>query len=207
VEDLPENRLNQQKGSSPRFAAVAIGGSAGGISAVTTIVAALPACFPLPVVVVLHQSPDQPPCWVEYLGHQAKLPVTEAEDKMPLVAGTVYCAPPGYHLLLETDGALALSVDEKVNFSRPSIDLLFSSAADAFGAALIGVVLTGANNDGAAGLAEIAAAGGLTMVQSPCTAQWPTMPAAALQAVPEALVADLEDIAVKLVELCTVKGV
>ena len=190
-----------QRGASPRFAATVIGGSAGGISAVTAIVSGLPASFPLPVVLVLHQSPDQPPCWVEYLGRQARLPVTEAEDKMPLTAGTVYCAPPGYHLLMETDGSLALSVDAKVNFARPSIDLLFSSAAEAFGAALIGIVLTGANNDGARGLAEIVAGGGLAMVQSPRTAEWPTMPEAALQAVPEALVVNLEDIAITLVEL------
>jgi two-component system chemotaxis response regulator CheB len=190
-----------KKGASHRFAAAVIGGSAGGICAVTTILSALPASFPLPVVVVLHQSPDQTPCWVAYLGEQAWLPVTEAEDKMPLVPGTVYCAPPAYHLLLETDGTLALSVDEKVNFARPSIDLLFSSGADAFGGALIGIVLTGANRDGASGLAEIAAAGGLAMVQSSRTAEWPTMPEAALQAVPGALVVDLEDIAKTLVRL------
>ena len=115
---------------------------------------------------------------------------------------TVHCAPPGYHLLVETDGTLALSVDAKVNFARPSIDLLFASAADAFGPALIGVVLTGANGDGARGLAEIAAAGSLALVQSPRTAEWPAMPEAALQAVPQALVVDLEAIAETLVRLC-----
>ena len=120
---------------------------------------------------------------------------------MPLSAGMIHCAPAGYHLLLETDGTLALSVDEKVNFTRPSIDLLFASAADAFGPALIGIVLTGANGDGARGLAEIAAAGGLVMVQSPRTAEWRVMPEAALHAAPQALVVDLEEIAEKLAEL------
>jgi two-component system chemotaxis response regulator CheB len=190
-----------KKGASHRFAAAVIGGSAGGISAVTTILTALPSSFPLPVVVVLHQSADQPSCWLEYLGRQARLPVTEAEDKMPVTAGTVYCAPPGYHLLMERDRTLALSVDDKVNFARPSIDLLFTSAADAYGPALIGIVLTGANNDGARGLAEIAACGGLAMVQSPRTAEWPAMPAAALQGAPQALEMDLHEIAEKLIEL------
>jgi two-component system chemotaxis response regulator CheB len=202
MEGLPQDRLNQSgQERSRRFAAAVIGGSAGGISAVTTIVSALPASLPLPVVVVLHQSPGEPLGWVEYLGRHARLPVVEAEDKMPLSAGTIHCAPAGYHLLLETDGTLALSVDEKVNFVRPSIDLLFASAADAFGPALIGIVLTGANCDGARGLAEIAAAGGLIMVQSPRTAEWPAMPAAALQAAPQALVVDLEEFAEKLAEL------
>ena len=202
MEGLPQDRLKRWgQGRSRRFAAVVIGGSAGGISAVTAIVSALPASLPLPVVVVLHQSPGEPLGWVEYLGRHARLPVVEAEDKMPLTPGTVHCAPAGYHLLLETDGTLALSVDEKVNFSRPSIDLLFASAADAFGPALIGIVLTGANGDGARGLAEIAAGGGLAMVQSPRTAEWPAMPEAALQATPQALVVDLEEIAEKLAEL------
>jgi two-component system chemotaxis response regulator CheB len=202
MEGLPQDRLKRQEyRASRRFAAAVIGGSAGGIRAVTTIVSALPAALPLPVVVVLHQSPGEALSWVEYLGRQARLPVVEAEDKMPLAAGTIYCAPAGYHLLLETDGTLALSVDEKVNFSRPSIDLLFVSAADAFGPALIGIVLTGANGDGARGLAQIAAAGGLAMVQSPRTAEWPVMPEAALRAAPQAMVVDLEAIADKLVEL------
>jgi len=190
-----------EEGRPGRFGAVVLGGSAGGISAVTAIVAALPESFPLPLTVALHQSPDQSLGWVKYLDRQARLPVVEAEDKMPLAAGTVHCAPPGYHLLLETDGTLALSVDAKVNFARPSIDLLFSSAADAFGPTLIGVVLTGANGDGARGLAEIAAAGGLALVQSPRTAEWPAMPEAALQTTPQALVVDLEAIAATLVRL------
>lgn len=206
MEGLPQDRLKRpEKGRSRRFAAAVIGGSAGGINAVTTIVSALPASLPLPVVVVLHQSPGEPLGWVEYLGRHASLPVVEAEDKMPLSAGMIHCAPAGYHLLLETDGTLALSVDEKVNFTRPSIDLLFASAADAFGPALIGIVLTGANGDGARGLAEIAAAGGLVMVQSPRTAEWRVMPEAALQAAPQALVVDLEEIAEKLAELSLVQ--
>jgi two-component system chemotaxis response regulator CheB len=127
--------------------------------------------------------------------------VVEVEDKMPLAASAIHCAPAGYHLLMEQDGSFSLSVDEKVHYARPSIDLLFSSAAAAFGPALIGVILTGANADGAEGLAEIAARGGIAVVQSLQTSAWPTMPAAALQAVPQALVVELDAIAATLIAL------
>ena len=160
MESLPQARLNRP------FGVVVIGASAGGIAALCTILPALPATFPVPVVIVLHQHPGGGASWPEYLGRQTALAVVEVEDKMPLAAGTIYCAPAGYHLLLEQDSSFALSVDEKVHFSRPSIDLLFTSAADAFGSALIGVILTGANGDGAEGLAEIAARGGIAVVQS-----------------------------------------
>ena len=197
MEGLPQARLNRS------FGAVLIGASAGGIEALTTILPALPPSFPVPIVVVLHQHPGGGTSWPDYLGRQTGLPVVEAEDKLPLTAGTIYCAPAGYHLLLEHDGSCALSVDEKVHYSRPSIDLLFASAADAFGPALIGVILTGANADGAAGLAEIAARGGIAVVQSLQSAAWPAMPAAALQAVPQALVVTLPEIAKTLIALTT----
>lgn len=195
MEGLPQARLKRP------INAVVIGASAGGIAAITTILPALPASFLVPIVVVLHQHPGGGAGWPEYLGRQTALAVVEVEDKMPLTARTIHCAPPGYHLLMEQDGSFALSVDEKVHFARPSIDLLFSSAADAFGPALIGVILTGANDDGAEGLAEIAARGGVAVVQSPTSATWSTMPAAALQAVPQALVVDLEAIAATLIAL------
>jgi two-component system chemotaxis response regulator CheB len=195
MESLPQARLNRL------FGVVVIGASAGGIAALGTILPALPATFPVPVVVVLHQHPGGGAGWPEYLGRQTALAVVEVEDKMPLAAGTIHCAPAGYHLLMEQDGSFSLSVDEKVNFSRPSIDLLFSSAADAFGPALIGVILTGANGDGAEGLAEIAARGGIAVVQSLQSSAWPTMPAAALQAVPQALIVELDAIAAILITL------
>ena len=195
MEGLPQDRLNRL------FNAVVIGASAGGIAALTTILPALPSSFPVPIVAVLHQHPGGGAGWPEYLGRQTALAVVEVEDKMPLAAGTIHCAPPGYHLLMEQDGSFALSIDEKVHYARPSIDLLFSSAAVAFGPALIGIILTGANDDGAEGLAEIAARGGIAVVQSPTSAAWPTMPAAALQAVPQALVVDLEAIAATLMAL------
>ena len=195
MEGLSQGRLSRS------FGAVVIGASAGGIAALTTILPALPATFPVPIVVVLHQHPGGGAGWPDYLGRLTALAVVEVEDKMPLAAGTIHCAPAGYHLLMEQDGSFALSVDAKVHFSRPSIDLLFSSAADAFGPALIGVILTGANGDGAEGLAEIAARGGVAVVQSLHSAAWPTMPAAALQAVPQALVVDLEAMATTLIAL------
>lgn len=189
-----------------RFSAVVIGGSAGGIRAVSTLVSALPPDFPLPVVIVLHQHPDAGHGWHELLRARTSLRVLEALDKTPLRAGTIHCAPANYHLLMESDSSLALSVDEKVNFARPSIDLLFSSAAEVFGPALIGVILTGANNDGARGLADIAASGGTAIVQSPESAEWPIMPAAALMAVPTALAIELEGIAAALSELTCLEG-
>ena len=195
MEGLPQARLNRS------FGAIVIGASAGGIAALGTILPALPATFPVPIVVVIHQHPGGSASWPEYLARQTALAVVEVEDKMPLTAGTIHCAPPGYHLLMEQDGSFALSVDEKVNYSRPSIDLLFSSAADAFGPALIGVILTGANADGAEGLAEIAARGGIAVVQSLQSSDWPAMPAAALQAVPQALVVDLAALATTLITL------
>ncbi len=203
MENLPQDRLNRRIFGEHirRFAAVVIGGSAGGVVALGTLVAALPPDFPLPIIVVLHQHPDSGHHLHEYLSTQTSLPVVEAEDKMPLTAGTIHCAPANYHLLMESDTILALSVDEKVNYARPSIDMLFFSAAEVFDSTLIGVILTGANNDGAHGLAKIAANGGLVIVQSPQSSQCPVMPVAALQAAPGALVLDLEEMATKLVEL------
>lgn len=195
MEGLPQARLKRS------FGAVVIGASAGGIAALGTILPALPATFLVPIVVVLHQHPGGSAAWPDYLARQTALAVVEVEDKMPLAAGTIHCAPPGYHLLMEQDGSFALSIDEKVHYARPSIDLLFASAADAFGPALIGVILTGANSDGAEGLAAIAARGGVAVVQSLQTADWPAMPAAALQAVPQALVIELDAMATTLIAL------
>lgn len=131
---------------------------------------------------MLHLPPHRPSRLVEVLSARAALPVREPDDKEPLAPGVVYVAPPGYHLLVERDATFSLSVDEAVNFSRPSLDVLFESAADALGASLVGVVLSGASDDGAAGLAAIARAGGVTIVQAPASAEVPTMPEAALAA-------------------------
>lgn len=159
---------------------IVIGGSAGALDALTVILATLPPTLRVPIVLVLHILPDKPSYLVEVLGRHCALRVKEAEDKEPLSAGTLYVAPPNYHVLLEKNGCLALSVDEPLFFSRPSIDVLFDSTADAFGPEALGVLLTGASEDGARGLAHMRRAGGRTVVQSPESAAVRTMPDAAL---------------------------
>lgn len=161
--------------------AVVIGGSAGALEALFAIVAALSVGFSCPLVVVVHILPDRRSYLSEVLGARAKLPVKEAEATEPLAGGTVYIAPPNYHLLIERKRCFSLSVDEPVHHSRPSIDVLFESAARAYGPGLVGILLSGANEDGAQGLASIRRAGGTTIVQAPETAEVATMPRAALR--------------------------
>ncbi len=180
---------------------IAIGASAGAVDALAAILPALPAQFPYPILVVVHIREDRDSMLVELFRRQCALDIREAEDKLPLEDGVVYFAPPDYHLLVEADGWLALSVDEPVNFSRPSIDVLFESAAQAFGDRLVGVVLTGANQDGAHGLRSIIDAGGRAIVQDPSSAYAATMPQAAIAACPEAQPMSLEQIATYLRDL------
>jgi two-component system chemotaxis response regulator CheB len=161
--------------------AIVMGGSAGGLDALQAILPSLPRASSPPIAVVLHMLPGRPSGLASVLGGSTELVVKEAEDKEPMSAGTVYLASPGYHLLVEKDRSFALSVDDPVHFSRPSIDVLFESAADAFGTGLVGVLLSGANEDGARGLLRIRRAGGRTLVQSPETARAPRMPVAALE--------------------------
>lgn len=178
---------------------VVIGASAGGLSAVCTLLKLLPETFEIPIVVVQHRAKESM-ALAEVLQDCTRLRVMEAEDKMPLEARSVYIAPPDYHLLID-DGRLALSTEDLVLFSRPSIDVFFDSAADAYGSGVIGVVLTGANSDGSKGLKKIAARGGQALVQDPKTAEIQVMPAAAQKAVRSARIMDLEAIAAHLVKL------
>ena len=164
------------------YHAVVIGASAGGMKALLGVLAPLSAEFRLPVVVAQHVHATQGPCFVEHLNRETSLTVKEAQDKETVQSGFVYVAPPNYHLLVERGGTLSLSIDEKVNFSRPSIDVLFESAAHAWAPGLIGVILTGANHDGAQGLRLIRELGGLTIAQDPATADYPFMPQAAIDA-------------------------
>jgi len=168
--------------------AVVVGASAGAIEALLAILPALPADFPAPILVVVHIPPDRRSLIPQVLQPRCALLLREADDKEPAEAGNVYFAPADYHLLVERDGRLSLSTEEPVQFSRPSIDVLFETAADAYGAAAIAVVLSGANSDGAAGARAIARAGGLILIQSPETAQATAMPLAALAACPHAVV-------------------
>jgi two-component system chemotaxis response regulator CheB len=160
--------------------AIVIGGSTGALDALAVLLPALPKGCPIPVAIVVHLPPTRPSHLAEVLGARALLPVKEVEDKEPVAPGFIYIAPPGYHLLIERGRTFALSVDELLNFSRPAIDVLFESAADAYGHRLAGIVLTGANGDGARGLATVQRLGGLTIVQSPDSALARSMPEAAI---------------------------
>lgn len=166
--------------SAALIEAIAIGGSAGALDALAAILPALPRAFAAPIALVLHIPSGKPSYLIEVLGSMCALHVKEAEDKEPLEAGTVYVAPPDYHLLVEKHRCLSLSVDAPVLYSRPAIDVLFDTAADAYGPKLAGVLLAGGNQDGAAGLARIKRAGGVTLVQAPDSAVVRTMPQAAI---------------------------
>jgi two-component system chemotaxis response regulator CheB len=161
--------------------AVVIGASAGGVEVVSAVLAHIPARCRVSFMIVIHIPRDCPSLLPEVFGTRCLLPIREAEDKEPVQPGTVYCAPPDYHLLVDRGPTLALSDDAPVHFSRPSIDVLFESAADIYGDSLMGLALTGANRDGASGLATIARAGGRTIVQEPSSALAPYLPEAALQ--------------------------
>ncbi|HTP10073.1 MAG TPA: chemotaxis protein CheB [Anaerolineae bacterium] len=161
---------------------IVIGGSAGAMTALTELLPAIPANYPLPIVIVVHLHPRQDNSHIERLGGLCALKVKEADEKEPLQPGTIYLAPPNYHLLIEKDYTFSLSIDERVNYSRPAIDVLFESAVQAYGSHIVGVVLTGANNDGAEGLRKIKERGGLAVVQDPRTAESTYMPQAALEA-------------------------
>ncbi len=161
--------------------AVVIGASAGGVDALMTLLADLPAQWRLPVVVVLHLPENHESRLAEVFRPRTPLAVCEAADKAPVAPGTLYFAPPGYHLSIERDRSFSLSCEPPVSYSRPSIDVLMSSAADAYGRALAGMLLTGANEDGASGMLRIHQAGGLTAVQDPAEALVATMPGAALK--------------------------
>ena len=164
--------------------AVAIGASAGGVEVLSVLLSALPASCRASFFIVVHIPRERPSLLADVFGAKCALPVREAEDKEPVQPGTVYFAPPDYHLLLDRGPILALSSDEPVHFSRPSIDVLFDSAADIYGERLLGLILTGANQDGAEGLAAVGRAGGRTVVQEPGGAAVPFLPEAALQVGP-----------------------
>ena len=164
----------------PRIEAIVIGASAGGVEALLSILSALRSGFRLPIIVVLHLPEQRNSQLVEVMARRVPMPVVEAGDKMPIANGTLYLATPGYHLSVEHDRSLSLSLEERLHYSRPAIDYLFESAADAYGTGLLAILLTGANQDGARGLAEVKRLGGITVVQDPQEAQVATMPDAAL---------------------------
>ena len=186
-----------------RVDAIVIGASAGGVEALSVLLPALPADLRAPLFIVVHLPRERPSLLAEIFTRKCALKVMEAEDKMRVEPGTVYFAPSDYHLLLDEGPQLALSIDELVHFSRPSIDVLFESAADIYAERLMGIILTGANDDGTAGLAAIHRAGGVTIVQEPESAQVPLMALSALKRTPADFVLPLAEIAVLLQALAS----
>ena len=174
--------------------AVVIGASAGGFEALLAILKGLPATFPMPLVAVLHLPDNHESKLAELFGYRLSLQVREARDKESLAPGVLYFAPSGYHLSIENDYSFSLSCEERVSYARPSIDVLFASAADAYGKSLAGILLTGANYDGAAGLSGMQVAGALTIVQDPASAEVATMPEAAIRRMTPDLILPLAEI-------------
>jgi two-component system chemotaxis response regulator CheB len=181
---------------------IVIGGSLGGLVALEAILGALPADYPLPIAVAQHRDRDTGELLHTALQRCSRLPVADAEDKESIRPGQVYLAPPDYHMLIEGD-RFALSTEGPVGFARPSIDVLFESAADAWGARAVGVVLTGANRDGASGALRLRRRGALVVVQDPATALGPALPSAAITAGAASLVLPLEAIGPLLATLDT----
>jgi len=183
------------------FKAVVVGASAGGVEALLRVYASLPLRFSLPVITVLHLPDGRHSQLAEVFERRLMRPVREAADKAVIEPGMFYFAGPSYHLSVERNLSFSLSQEERVHYSRPAIDFLFSSAADAYAEALVGVLLTGANEDGAKGLATIKRAGGLTIVQDPAEAQVAVMPAAAIARCTPDHILPLHGIGVLLAEL------
>jgi two-component system chemotaxis response regulator CheB len=193
-------------GAPAGIEAVAVGVSAGALEALRVLLRPLPADFHPAMLIVTHNSSDGPHLLPGLLARECRLPVLEAEEREPVRPGHVYIAPPNYHLLVERERTFSLSVDERVCNVRPSVDVLFQSAADAYRRQLVGVVLTGANGDGARGLKAIRDAGGRTLAQDPETAYAPTMPLRAIEAGAVERVLPLDRLAVDLLALCASNG-
>lgn len=167
-----------------RIEAIVIGTSAGGIQTLQKIFLQLPEDFPVPIIVVQHLGASHSEFLIEVFQSRTKLRVKQADEKEKIKPGTIYFAPPDYHLMIEKNKTFSLSDEEKHNYARPSIDVLFETAADSFASSLVGVILTGANSDGAQGLKVIREKGGITIVQDPKSAEVATMPLAAMAAEP-----------------------
>ncbi|MBF0565937.1 MAG: chemotaxis protein CheB [Nitrospirae bacterium] len=184
-----------------KYEAVVIGVSAGGLVALKSLLSMLPNNLSFPIIIVQHLYYNIKDDFSDLLKGGSLLKIKQADDKEKINSGCVYIAPSNYHLLIEDDKTFSLSIDEMVNFARPSIDVLFESASDAYGACLIGIILTGANNDGSMGLKKIKDRGGLAVVQDPNTAEYSSMPLAAISATEVDHILPLEDIARLIIRL------
>ncbi|HLG40410.1 MAG TPA: chemotaxis protein CheB [Chitinophagaceae bacterium] len=178
-----------------RYEAIVIGVSSGGMNALKMFLSSLNKGFDIPIIIVQHTSPHSDSAWITLLNKGNCLKIKEADEKERIEDRTIYIAPPNYHLLVEKDRTFSLSVDERVNYARPSIDVLFETAADAYKDGLIGVILTGSNSDGTNGLKRIKEKGGLTIVQDPITAESRYMPDSAIAAMQVDHILSLENIA------------
>src|ERR1017187_1180771 len=176
------------------YEAIVIGVSSGGMKAMNIMFSLLPKDFNTPIIIVQHIGARSDSQLIKLLNDKSNLCIIEADEKEKIVPGKVYLAPPNYHLMIEMDKTFSLTIDERVSFARPSIDVLFESAAEAYKNKLIGVILTGSNSDGANGLKRIQECGGLTIVQDPKTAESAYMPTSAIAAIKPDYILSLNDI-------------
>ncbi|MBC7607190.1 MAG: chemotaxis protein CheB [Burkholderiales bacterium] len=177
-----------------KYEAIVIGVSSGGMNAMKVMFSLLPKEFKTPIIIVQHLGEYSDNYWIKLLNDKSNLSIKEADEKEKIENGNVYIAPPNYHLMIERDKTFSLTVDERVNYARPSIDVLFESAAEAYKNKLIGVILTGSSSDGTAGIKKIKEYGGLTIAQDPKTAESAYMPASAIAAIKVDYILSLEDI-------------
>jgi two-component system chemotaxis response regulator CheB len=184
-----------------KYEAIVVGVSSGGMNALKFIFSALPADFSLPIIIVQHISAYSDNGWIKILNKKSNLTIKEADEKEKIETGKVYIAAANYHLLIENDKTFSLTIDEHVNFARPSVDVLFESAADAYKEKLIGVVLTGSNNDGTKGIKRIKELGGMAIIQDPETAESSIMPASAIAAIQPDYILSLEKIVQLLIKI------
>jgi two-component system chemotaxis response regulator CheB len=183
------------------YEAIVIGVSSGGLNAMKVMFSCLPKEFNTPIIIVQHIGSQSENLWISLLNDKSNLYIKEADEKESIENGKVYIAPPNYHLLIERDKTFSLTIDERVNYARPSIDVLFESAAEAYKSKLIGVILTGSNNDGTNGMKRIKEYGGLTIVQDPATAESSYMPASAIAVVQMDYILTLENIIKLLIKI------
>ncbi len=186
-----------------KYEAIVIGVSSGGMITLNTILRHLPSDFVLSIIIVQHQHPESDDFIAKFLDARCNLTVKQADEKESILPGVIYIAPPNYHLMIEEDRTFSLSIDKRVHYARPSIDILFETAADVFGKKLVGIILTGANEDGSHGLRKIKESGGLTIVQDPDTAEVDTMPKAAIASTKVDYILPLEKIGLFI---CTLYG-
>lgn len=167
--------------SGERFKAIAIGCSAGGLHALILLLKDLPSNYSIPIIIVQHRLKNERELLEEVLQKHCALNVRQADEKEAVASGHAYIAPPDYHLMIEQDKTFSLSADEKVNYARPSIDVLFETAADVYKEGLAAIILTGANNDGCRGIKAVRSQKGFTIAQDPDEAEFPAMPLAAVK--------------------------